>query len=105
MVSGCFDLVDECCKAAGIRWHLKEYSLGFDGNIDRLPSEDYLHILTMCGHSMVAKPHIEYLAEQIKKDKISYEDAGRELAKPCVCGIFNPKRATELLRRIVTEHK
>jgi hypothetical protein len=99
-VSGCFDVVDECCKAAGIQWLLTEYSLGVHGRTDRLPPKPYLGILTMCAHAMVAKNHIDHLIRQIKKRKISYEDAGRELAKPCLCGIFNPKRTANLLRKM-----
>ncbi|MBW2148276.1 MAG: hypothetical protein JRI22_14765 [Deltaproteobacteria bacterium] len=100
VVSGCFDVVHECCKEAGIRWHLTEYSLGVHGNTDLLPPEPYLEILTMCGHAMVAKNHVDHLIRQIKKGNISYEDAGRELAKPCLCGIFNPLRAAKILRKM-----
>ena len=103
VVSGCFDIIKECCKKEYIKWHLTEYSLGIHGKTELLPSEPYLEIITMCGHSMVAKAHIDYLVKQIKKGKISYEDAGIGLAKPCVCGIFNPERAANILRRIVGE--
>ena len=101
VVSGCFDLVEDCCKKAGIDWHLTEYSLGVHGKTDRLPSGPHLEIITMCGHSMVAKPHIDHMVKQIKKGKISYEDAGKELAKPCLCGIFNPERAAQVLKKMV----
>lgn len=102
VVSGCFDAVHECCEEAGIQWHLTELSLGIHGNKARLPSEPYLEILTMCGHAMVAKNHVDYLLDQVKKGKISCEEAGRELAKPCLCGIFNPERAAKLLDRMIS---
>lgn len=98
-------MVEECCKAAGIQWHLTEYSLGVYGNTDRLPPEPYLEILTMCGHGMVAKRHVEHIVKQIKMGKLTYERAGRELARPCICGIFNPYRAGKILRRLVNLSK
>jgi len=101
VVSGCFDIVDECCKMAGIEWHLREYSLGFHGNTSLLPEDPYLEILTMCGHGMVAKRHIDHLIKQIKKGKLTCERVGFELAKPCLCGIFNPHRAAQIVRLIV----
>jgi hypothetical protein len=101
VVSGCFDAVHECCKEAGVQWYLTEYSLGVHGATDLLPPEPHLEILTMCGHAMVAKNHVDHLIGQIKKGKISYEEAARELAKPCLCGVFNPARAEKLLAKMV----
>ena len=98
IVSGCFDAVEECCDKAGIKWHLQEQSLGIHGATDKLPAEPYLEILTMCGHAMVAKNQVDHLIGRINKGKISFEQAGQELAKPCVCGIFNPERAARLLK-------
>lgn len=105
VVSGCFDVVHQCCEQAGIQWHLGEFSLGVHGRTERLPPEPYLEILTMCGHALVAKNQVDHVLDQIRKGKISYEDAGRELAKPCLCGIFNPHRAAKLLKRMIADYR
>jgi len=100
IVSGCFEAVEECCQKAGIKPHLTEFSLGVHGRTELLPEEPVLEILTMCGHAMVAKNQVTHLLERIRKGKITPEEAGQELAKPCVCGIFNPERAARLLGRL-----
>jgi len=41
------------------------------------------------------------MVRQIKKGKKSLEEAGLELAKPCQCGVFNPKRAEALLENFL----
>jgi hypothetical protein len=40
------------------------------------------------------------MLEDIKKKKISAAEAAIELAKPCLCGIFNPDRAAKLLTKM-----
>src|SRR3989304_4251988 len=46
IVSGLFDKVDESCKAAGLRRHTVEYSLGVWGRTDKLPEQPLLDINT-----------------------------------------------------------
>jgi hypothetical protein len=41
------------------------------------------------------------MVEDVKKKKITVEKAAVELAKPCLCGIFNPHRAAILLRKLI----
>jgi hypothetical protein len=43
------------------------------------------------------------MVEDIKKNKTTVEKAAIELAKPCLCGIFNPHRAAILLRKLTKE--
>lgn len=97
VVSGPFSTVHEACKKAGLKPHSVDYSGGIWGKTEKLPSDNVLEIGTMCGHAMVAPNLITSLVEDIKKGEISAEDAGKELAKQCECGIFNPSRAAELL--------
>ncbi|MDK2927540.1 MAG: hypothetical protein PWR31_1230, partial [Bacillota bacterium] len=33
--------------------------------------------------------------------RTTVEKAARELAKQCVCGVFNPVRAAEIIQRLV----
>ncbi len=41
------------------------------------------------------------MAREVSKGNTSLEEANRILARPCSCGIFNPKRAQELLQQII----
>jgi hypothetical protein len=37
----------------------------------------------------------------VKRKEISPEKAGEMLAKPCICGVFNPERAVELIQEFM----
>jgi hypothetical protein len=41
-----------------------------------------------------------HLAERITKGKMTYEKAAKELSRMCTCGIFNPHRAENILRKL-----
>jgi len=101
IVSGLFDAVDEMCQAAGIKRHTAQCSLGVWGKTERLPEKEILDITTMCGHSMIPFQLVRRLASQVKKGLITLEGAVALMAKPCVCGIFNPVRAKELLNQYI----
>lgn len=103
VVSGLLDEVDKCCREAGLQRHTVEHSLGIWGRTDKLPPEPILQINTMCGHGMVTVALIEDVIKRIKAGRLTVEKGAEELFKPCMCGIFNPKRAEELLRKIVAE--
>ena len=55
----------------------------------------------MCGHAMVPVALIDRTVEQVKQKKLTLKQAAVELTKPCVCGVFNPTRAEELLQRFL----
>ena len=97
VVSGLFDKVRECCKISELSLHTVNNSLGRWGRTDRLPPQDVLEINTMCGHGMVAVKLIEDTAAEIKSGKITPRQGAERLFRPCMCGIFNVDRATELL--------
>ena len=69
----------------------------------RLPPEDeeIVNIITMCGHSMVSFNLVWRMATEVSKGMISFEEAGHTMARSCSCGIFNPKRAEDLLRQYI----
>jgi hypothetical protein len=100
VVSGPFSCVGELCKAAGLRPHSVDYSGDIWGKRDQLPPDEILEVTTMCGHAMVATNLVQSLIDEIKAGERSAEDAGKELARVCECGIFNPVRAAELLREL-----
>ena len=97
VVSGILNSVNDCCQKAGLKRHTVEFSLGIWGKTEKLPSNDILEVTTMCGHGLVPTNLVESLVEDIKNGRKKPEDAAKELAVHCCCGIFNPTRATKLL--------
>jgi len=98
VVSGPFDSVDCICKAAGLKPHSLDFSGGIWGNTKKLAAKEIQEVTTMCGHAMVASNLVKSLADDLKTGQITADEAGKELAKQCACGIFNPARAAELLQ-------
>jgi len=101
VVSGLFDEVFDCCKKAGIDPPLIEFALGIHGNTKRLWPPEILDFITMCGHGLVSGNLVKKMIRDVKKKKVTLEKAAIELAKPCLCGIFNPDRAAKLLKKMV----
>ena len=97
IISGLFDSAKECCQKTGLTLHTIEHSLDIWGKRQKLAPGDVLEITTMCGHGMVAANLVVSMAEDIKASRLSPEEAAKEFAKQCCCGIFNPVRAAELL--------
>lgn len=100
IVSGIFEKVDELCRQAGLKMHTVEYSGGVMGRTERLPEGPVLAITTMCGHGLVSVNLVKKMATQVKKGKKSLPEAAAELAKPCMCGVFNAQRAERLLMEL-----
>ncbi|BCV23591.1 hypothetical protein [Gelria sp. Kuro-4] len=103
VVSGLFDHVGACCQKAGLTRHTVEYSLGVHGAVERLPERSLLEVTTMCGHGMVSFNLVRRMVREIEAGRRTAEDAAQELARQCICGVFNPARAAELLTRLVDE--
>jgi hypothetical protein len=40
---------------------------------------------------------VRHMAEQVRRGKLTVEQAGRELGRQCTCGIVNVARAAELV--------
>lgn len=64
---------------------------------------NHLKITALCGHSMISPAMIDHHVEKIKKGEITPEEAGKKLAKPCPCGIFNIPRAVDELKMAAAE--
>ena len=97
ITSGILDTVNKVVREAGLKRHTVNVSLGVWGNTKRLPPAEIMEVTTMCGHGMVAANLVEKLVDDIRKGVTTPEAAGKVLAAPCCCGIFNPSRAAELL--------
>lgn len=93
-------LTDEartCCQRAGITRHSVEYSLGFHGDLNRLPDRHTLELSTMCGHGMVAHNLAKKMLDWVKEGRRDPRQAATYLAKFCTCGIYNTTRAIRVL--------
>jgi hypothetical protein len=101
IVSGLFKDANNICQETGIKPHTSQCSLGVWGKTEKLPQKEVTDIVTMCGHGMVSGNLVQKLADDVKNYRISLQSAASLLAKPCVCGIFNPKRAEDILRRYI----
>lgn len=103
VVQGLFEEVGECCRHAHADFHSIEHSLGVLGKTELLPDSKTLEIITMCGHGLVSSQLVHQLAKRVKKGAITPEKAAEKLASLCMCGIFNPARATKLLAAMAEE--
>lgn len=97
-VSGLMHKVEECCEQVGLTPHTIVNSLGIWGRTELLPATKVQEVATMCGHGLVSFNLILELAGRVKRKELSPEKAGELLAKPCICGVFNPVRAAELIQ-------
>lgn len=102
-VSGLVDVVDECCKNVGLHRHTVNLSLGIHGNTKKLANDDVREVTTMCGHGMITADLVLNMVERIKKGILTPEKASEELARLCVCGIYNTERSVEILRRMASK--
>ncbi|MDP3045947.1 MAG: hypothetical protein Q8O07_00510 [Chloroflexota bacterium] len=97
-VSGLMTEVFEMARELGLTPHTVNLSLGVHGKKELLPPEETLQVTTMCGHALAATSLAQQLKAKIKAGRITPKEAARQLAEPCVCGIFNMERAEVLLR-------
>lgn len=100
VVSGLLDRGCRCARKAGLVPHTFAMSLGAWGRTNRLPDARTMEITTMCGHGLVSPAFVRLMAGKASAGEMSTSEAAAELAKPCVCGIFNPVRAAELLGKM-----
>ncbi len=101
VITGLFDHTAEACQKSGLSMHTVEYSGGIWGRTDKLPDGKVLEITTMCGHGLVAANLVLDMVEKVRKGRKTLQEAGAEIAGPCLCGIFNPRRAEQLLAKLV----
>jgi len=98
VVSGLFDRVEQCCREVGLEKHTVNQSLGRWGRRGKLPPDPILELNAMCGHGMVTVSLIEEVVAEVKAGECAPEEGGERLFRPCMCGIFNPHRAAELVK-------
>ena len=101
VVSGLFSHIGEDCRQLGLPMHTVNYSLGVWGKREKLPDPKVTEVTTMCGHGLVSFNLVQSLVKEIRRGKKTLEEAAEVLARPCVCGVVNPKRTVELLRAML----
>lgn len=101
VISGLVDNVLDMAKELDLKPHSVNLSLETWGNVETLPSEDILEMVTMCGHGLVSSGLIEKYIDDVSNGKITARAAAEKLAHPCVCGFFNPDRAEKILEKYV----
>ncbi len=102
VVSGLTDEVFAVCDEVGLQPHTIDLSLGIWGKKRLLPRAELLELTTMCGHAMTATSLVLEMVDKVRAGHMTADQAARELAKPCVCGIFNQERAADLVRQLAT---
>lgn len=103
VVSGLFDVTTKCCQEAGIKPHTVEYSGGVRGKTDQMPEPKQQEFMTMCGHGMVPGHLVDHLVVEVKKGGMTADDAAMRMTKLCICGVFNPARASKLISEMATQ--
>lgn len=100
VVTGNYKVVFDILREIGLKPHTVNMSLGIFGNKDVLPRDEVLAICTTCGHGMVTEKRIVNIVEEVKLGRLTPEEGGKRLASTCTCGIFNPKLAGQILKKI-----
>ena len=103
VVRGDWKRIFALCRRIGIQPHTVNLSLGIFGKKELLPEDMVLQVTSMCGHGMVCPDHVKWVADRVRKGKMSAKKAGEHLCKPCTCGLVNPVRAGEIVGAIAAE--
>ena len=99
-ISTSIDGAEQCCHHAGIPRHSVGYSLGFEGNTEKLPDAQVLTLSTMCGHGMISHSLAKKMVDFVREGRRTPEQAVTYLARFCSCGVFNPARGCRVLKEI-----
>ena len=97
VIAGLLDEVLPACEEAGVTPHTVNYSLGVWGKKELLALEEVRAITTMCGHHQIAPKLVDKKVQDVRKGRKTPEQAAKELALYCPCGIFNQVRCASLL--------
>ncbi len=100
VVSGLMDEVFAVCDEVGLEPHTIDLACGIWGNKKLMAKNELMQVTTMCGHAMTSVALVEDMIEKVRKGRITAKEGARQLAEPCVCGIFNQSRAAELLTQL-----
>lgn len=94
---GLFKDIERCCHKTDLPFHTVAFSIGLLGPMKLIPEPEVLELSTMCGHGFVTFNLARKALGDVAKGRRDVEEVCRELARPCLCGLFNPVRAREIL--------
>lgn len=100
-VEGPTEDIMEMSEELGITPHSVNLSLDIWGKKTELPSEEIMEFVTMCGHGLISRSLVEKLIGEVKTGRKTPREAAVLVGQPCVCGIYNPDRATALFEKYV----
>ena len=100
-LTGDIEEMTEICKKSGMFPQRVTRSLGIKGRKEKLPSEDTLKIMTLCGHGLVPEAMVRAAVEGIRKQNTTVEKEVTKMAKCCLCGCFNPAHAKMVLESMI----
>ena len=103
VVRGDWRRIFALCHRIGLKPHTVHLSLGIFGKKELLPEDKVLQVTSMCGHGMVCPDHVKMVAERVRSGAMTPDQAGRDLCRPCTCGIMNPVRSAEIVSSITAE--
>jgi hypothetical protein len=101
VVSGVVSEVENIAREGGLTPHSIEYSLGIMGKTDLLCDPVIRPLCTMCGHGLISPAMAESVVDDVASGSIDAAQGACLLSKHCVCGVFNLKRAEELIEQAV----
>lgn len=101
VVTGDIEEIKGICSSMGLSPHTIALSLGIMGQTEKLPSEDHMQLLTMCGHGMVTERMVDNAMEQVREGKSTVDEAMLRMTRCCVCGCFNPTRAKTVFMKVI----
>lgn len=91
--------IEEMCREFGLKPHSVNLSLDIWGKKEKLPPEEVLEFMTMCGHGLISKALIIDTVERVRQGKMTPQAGAIRMGAPCVCGLFNPTRAIRMLEK------
>lgn len=97
VITGVLSEVLPACEEAEVTPHSINYSLGVWGKKENLPDDTTLSITTMCGHHMIPPKYVEHMMDQVRKGRLTADEAAIKLANFCYCGIFNQVRCSDII--------
>ena len=100
IVSGLFSEVFSVLREIGLKPHTVHMALGVHGKTELLPPEDIMELMTMCGHGMLCRQHIENIVGKVKSGEMDLQAAGKDLARPCTCAMVNPTKVSAVIGKM-----
>ena len=100
VLSGLFSDIGDVCRATGLTEHTSHIALGVFGKTEKIADPLTMEITTQCGHALVSRQYVKDIVKRLQKGKLTAAEGSELLAKPCVCGILNPKRTETILTKM-----